>query len=113
MTWYRPAPLEVTGEPATDEKYEVGSPALFKLVLERAELMDESPKPLAPAVEVLSPTFFPQAPSKPRSSALLYVTSTKTTLISTCGWGRSRFEMTCETAFIVSASATITTLCES
>src|ERR1051325_10337950 len=108
-----PAPLEVTGEPATDEKYCVGSPTLFRFDDERAELTDESPNPLAPAVEVLSPILFPHAPSNPKSSALLYVTSTNTTLISTCGWGRSRFEITCETCCIVASSATITILCES
>src|SRR5436309_8276893 len=108
-----PAPLEVTGEPATDEKYCVGRPTLFRLVLERAEVTDDSPNPLAPAVEVLSPMLFPHAPSIPKSSALLYVTSTNTTLINTCGCGRSRLEITPDIALIVSSSAMTTILWES
>src|SRR6476661_7487911 len=52
------------------------------------------------------PRFFWKEPSKPISEALFLVTSRNTTLISTWGLGRSRFERTSEMYLVVSGSAT-------
>src|SRR5690349_9502127 len=52
------------------------------------------------------PRFLLKEPSKPMSDASLRVTSRKTTLIKTCGLGRSRLERTSEIYLVVSGSAT-------
>src|SRR5437016_4056727 len=52
------------------------------------------------------PVFLLNEPSTPMSEASLRVTSRKTTLMRTCGLGRSRLEMTSEIYFVVSGSAT-------
>src|SRR5260221_3632528 len=96
--------------PKTFEPVNAVAPLVIGLMLVGTMVLLITPKLVVNPLMIELPKLLLYEPSMPISEESLWVTSRQTTLISTCGFGQSKFDTTCEMYLLVSSSAITTRL---